>query len=150
MCPDHDDGLECTHDCINWWNDKCERLRKSAQRRGLYHDLTGTYLKEVFDRQGGFCALSGMKLGYGGPQGTSIDRIHHDRGYVRGNVRIVTWQVNQGRGRWTDEEFYQMCRNVTEIMGRGFNGNCDVIDDGTFTSMQTLRAANQQKARDSG
>lgn len=122
---------DCANFCIGWWKAKCERIQKSALKRNMAFNLTPEYMSALFEKQGGFCALSGMKLQYGEAQGTSVDRIMHDLGYVQGNVRITTWQVNQARGRWSDAELFAMCKNVMRVMNQGFNGYCDVDGDGT-------------------
>ena len=39
----------------------------------------------------------------------SIDRIKPELGYIKGNVRLVTYQVNMAKGVYTDEDFFTMC-----------------------------------------
>jgi len=63
-------------------------------------DLT-SFLKKLYKKQNGKCAISGMplelQLGVGkpNPNKCSIDRIDSNRGYNHRNVWLVCWWVNQ-------------------------------------------------------
>jgi len=42
----------------------------------------------------------------------SIDRIEPAKGYVLGNVRLVTYQANMARGQFPDDELFSFCEAV--------------------------------------
>ncbi len=46
------------------------------------------------------------------PTSISIDRIDPSLGYSFGNIRLVCYQVNTFRGRWTDEQMLAMARAI--------------------------------------
>jgi hypothetical protein len=47
------------------------------------------------------------------PYGPSLDRINSQKGYVRGNVRLVCTAVNFGLGQWGDEVFLPIAEATT-------------------------------------
>jgi hypothetical protein len=91
-----------------------------CRRRGKQLEVTITtaYLWELFQRQGGRCALSGVPLHFnvGSQRNTSItasvDRIDPDRGYVPGNVQWVHKAVNMMKGELDETEFLMWCSRV--------------------------------------
>jgi hypothetical protein len=86
--------------------------RKRAAKFNWDHDLTIPYLAKLWFKQKGRCALTGIMLEYerGDPQSknpyrTSVDRIDNNRGYVQGNVRLLTHWANNAKSTWPDEIF---------------------------------------------
>lgn len=67
-------------------------------------------LLQIFSKQSGKCALSGLLLtwasgkGFAQPTSISLDRIDQSRGYERGNVRFLANCINNFRGRMSDDE----------------------------------------------
>ncbi|AMR79437.1 MULTISPECIES: hypothetical protein [Cupriavidus] len=68
--------------------------RYRAKRGGLRHTLT---LADIYvpDR----CPVLGLRLipskGRAGPNSPSLDRIDSRKGYVPGNVIVVSWRANE-------------------------------------------------------
>ena len=87
-----------------------------CRRRKLPCDVTFASLLALYRAQDGKCALSGRPLQWGqaGQQRDtlSIDRIEAGQGYVAGNIRLVTYQVNMARGQFSDDDLVQFCRDV--------------------------------------
>jgi hypothetical protein len=79
------------------------RLRKRACTINM------TELLEMYEAQGGKCAVSGIRFLEGAvedePFSPTIDRIDSLKGYEKGNVRIVCLSVNLLMNRWGDEVF---------------------------------------------
>jgi hypothetical protein len=78
-----------------------KRHRKGARQRGIAFTITEDHLREVLERQGGVCAVTGLWFRMDKPPGLrirpwtpSIDRIDGALGYDSGNVRIVCAFVN--------------------------------------------------------
>jgi hypothetical protein len=44
----------------------------------------------------------------------SLDRIDNTRGYVKGNVRIISWRANRLKGNATDEELAALGLDATK------------------------------------
>jgi len=98
--------------------------RGRAQRFGLDFDLAVQDLLELWDEQDGKCAISGlpMVIDSGEEKGKqafrpSVDRIVPKRGYVRGNIRLVTTIVNFGINKWGLDPFLAMCEGVVQTIG---------------------------------
>jgi hypothetical protein len=78
---------------VNWAREKLKRLRKSALVRGLDFDLDESDI-QLPDK----CPVFGtpfsrtvQKFGYTSP---SVDRIDNTKGYVKGNVVVVSMKAN--------------------------------------------------------
>jgi hypothetical protein len=58
----------------------------------------------LYKVQGGRCAVTGIALRiettWRDPKNVSIDRVDNERGYVPGNVRLVTQWANNAMGSW--------------------------------------------------
>lgn len=94
-----------------------------AKSKGLPFDIDRDFLLKLWEDQEGRCALTkelfdlrieDEKLTTAKRNSPSIDRIEPSKGYVKGNVRLVTFQVNMAKGFYTDEDFYDMCRKALE------------------------------------
>ncbi|WP_428516348.1 hypothetical protein [Roseovarius sp.] len=99
-------------------------VTKAKQRsvdRGMDFDLTTDEVLNLYHRQGGRCAVSGIKFsaepaknGRTNPFRPSLDRIDNNRGYTLDNVRIVLWGVNLARADFRDSEYVRICRGVAQ------------------------------------
>lgn len=96
-----------------------DRCRKS----GLEFDLSLDWVAELFEKQGGKCAVTGIPfsiernapgLRFQQPFNPSLDRVDCDRGYVPDNVRLVCVMVNLALNRFGDDAFDRMCRAYVE------------------------------------
>jgi hypothetical protein len=73
---------------------------KSRSRGFTDYEVTAEYLAELWQRQDGRCAISGVVLthhndGSGAKDfNASIDRIDSQQGYTPGNVQLVALRVN--------------------------------------------------------
>jgi hypothetical protein len=81
------------------------------------------YLYELGESQNWRCAATGIPLEFvrggtywGGkwcnPKSCTIDRIDNDKGYIPGNVRLVTWEANCMRGNIEWDYFVSLCKQV--------------------------------------
>ena len=77
--------------------------RARATKRGLPFDLTVTDL-EIPKR----CPVLDIELRWGSwrqrDHSPSLDRLIPERGYVKGNVLVVSWLANNIRGSFTPEQ----------------------------------------------
>jgi hypothetical protein len=94
------------------------RVKHSAKVRGLSFSLTIKQLADLFQEQGGCCALTGTPLVFmpssrKGNTTASLDHIDNKIGYEPGNVRWVHKVINNMRGSLTTEEFIEWCKKVT-------------------------------------
>lgn len=88
--------------------------KKKCERRNLTLD----FLLELYNRQNGQCAISGVTMTYitgSGrvPTNISIDRIDSDKGYEEENVQLVCRQVNIMKSELSLEELQSWCKLIT-------------------------------------
>lgn len=99
-------------------------LNHAAKRKkhlGFNIDLV--YLLELYEKQQGLCALSGVEMTYLAGKGRvntniSIDRIDSAVGYVRGNVQFVCDVVNRMKQDLPQSEMFIWCRRVLSTAGQ--------------------------------
>lgn len=100
-------------------------IKRGAEIRGLEFQLTIDDLWEIFVRQNGRCALSGVKLVLEPALKNSNvnwdiitaspDRIDNNKGYILGNVQWVHKTLNKMRQALTVEEFVNWCHLVSRF-----------------------------------
>lgn len=87
-----------------------KRSRNCKKGKEKVCDLDLKFLLSLYDNQQGKCALSGINLEtatFYNPRGISIDRIDSDVGYIKGNIQLVCWVVNQMKNNLSNEELIQ-------------------------------------------
>jgi hypothetical protein len=115
LCKTNKDGLQAW--CVQCFKD---RHRKSprrqmivnakgrASRKGLEFDLSEDDL--VIPE---FCPILGIPIYVGegqGPNSPSLDRIDNDKGYVKGNVHVVSWRANDLKANASLDELEKLVR----------------------------------------
>lgn len=100
---------------------KVSKCRTKSKEKFFEMNLSLEYLKDLWEAQNGKCILSGVDLvlpkncdrfGYTGPNKASLDRINNSLGYVKGNVRFISYIANIARNGFTDEELIEFCKAV--------------------------------------
>lgn len=91
-----------------------DRIKKS----GLEFNITVESLEELWNKQGGKCAISGIQMthifGMGRiPTNLSVDRINSLKGYVQDNIQLVCMAVNQMKSDLSIEQLLYFCENIT-------------------------------------
>lgn len=89
--------------------------KNRCSRTGVECTITIEEVQLLYLEQGGICPLTGVAFESTGPRHLkpSLDRIDGSKGYVPGNVRIVTQWANYARNAYGDEVFIMMCSMVT-------------------------------------
>lgn len=100
------------------------KLKRRCSIRGLGFNLDIKEAWQLYEKQNGLCALSGVEIFFprgGGAQrihGTaSLDRIDPTLGYISGNVRWLHKHVNIMRNIYHDDYFIDMCRKIVALKG---------------------------------
>lgn len=84
---------------------------KSAKRRNIEWGIDFATLIDMWNRQGGKCALSGLLLRKR-PRNWSIDRIDNAIGYLPNNVQLVYIDINMMKYTHNQDYFIHLCRLV--------------------------------------
>ena len=95
------------------------RAKRRSREGGLPFDLTLEYLKQLWDDCGGTCPMWGVAMRkksiYNNDNYVmSLDRIVREKGYVKGNVQIVSSWYNTAKGINSDEVTLERFRQVIE------------------------------------
>jgi hypothetical protein len=100
-------------------NAKLTDSRKRANQMGFGFNITLSHLAELWIQQRGRCTVTGvvMSLKTGSLQqknhlAVSCDRINNNKGYVRGNVRLLTHWANNAKSTWDKTLFETMIEAV--------------------------------------
>jgi hypothetical protein len=83
------------------------------------------YVYEIGEKQGWKCAASGVDLeftrggsNWGGkwcnPKSCTIDRIDNQKGYIPGNIQLITWESNCLRGNIDWDDFVNLCKQIAK------------------------------------
>lgn len=105
------------------------RYYRLIHGRGREADVDLEYLRLLWEKQKGICALSGLRMvlppttqayeqDRNNPWKPSIDRIDSSKGYVKGNIRFVVTMANHCKNKYTDEDVHTFCKAVAENLGR--------------------------------
>jgi hypothetical protein len=94
--------------------------KQTAKDRGWKH----TILLKDFPQIPEYCPvfpwvkikiLKGRGRGFKNPTAPSVDRIDSSKGYVKGNVRIISWRANMLRNDGTLKEFEALVRDQKRL-----------------------------------
>jgi hypothetical protein len=99
------------------WAVKCDEVRFRAKRLGIAFDLTYEYLQSIWP-QNGKCPILGIDLKNNSGRGTrdsspSIDRIDCTKGYVQGNVQVISQRANRIKNNATLEELKLLVEHMS-------------------------------------
>jgi len=96
------------------------RIQDGAIKRDLAFSITPQYIWDLFLKQDRKCALSGRILvletstKITSNATASLDRIDNTKGYIEGNVQWVHKNANWMKQDYTQEEYIEMCHDVSE------------------------------------
>jgi hypothetical protein len=93
-----------------------ERATKTLEMTITKNDLI-----ELYRKQDGYCALSGIKMEHtihndehsiDNKYNISLDRIHSDIGYVKDNIQLVCWIVNHMKSDIKPDLFIELITKI--------------------------------------
>jgi hypothetical protein len=99
------------------------KFRSKVQ--SLEFNLTPKFLIELWESQEGLCAISGRKFDLQRPEkietvkanAPSLDRIDSNKGYLKGNVRFVCYQVNTALNAYGEQALLSLCKDILTYKG---------------------------------
>jgi len=95
------------------------RLKGNARARGIKVTVTKQQVADLFEKQQGKCALSGLLLVLDAPVGqvtASLDRIDSDKGYEPGNVQWLHKEINWMKNTFSQTRFIELCKAVSNTV----------------------------------
>ena len=93
------------------------RCKSSSKVRNISFNIDYEYLMELYRKQEGKCAISGILMEnatYYNPKAVSIDKIIPKEGYTKGNIQLVCWIVNQMKNDLSNAELLSWCSIITK------------------------------------
>jgi hypothetical protein len=93
------------------------KIKKEAHNRGYDFQISIQDAWNLFVKQDGKCALSGIKLSMNKPRTASLDRIDNNKGYTKDNIQWVHKDLNIMKNH-TLEYFIEMCTGVSNYFER--------------------------------
>ena len=102
------------HDLTYVLSIRLDSSRRRAQRFGWPCDITLEYLQEIYEKAP-YCSLTRKTFDLTQKRLTiSIDRIDPARGYVSGNVRLISYHANVARNAFGDAALYELARDLLQ------------------------------------
>lgn len=113
----------CSRSCSMHGNSRNKKgefswhLRKIKQREHD-HDLDENFLQELWDKQKGHCAISGLQLKIkdykekNSMTTASLDRIDSSRGYCRDNVQWTCYAINLAKNDFDNEDVKEFIKTL--------------------------------------
>lgn len=93
-----------------------KRIKQRAKKKGLEFNLTkeDIIIPEI-------CPVLGIRLQVGNkkgiePNAPSVDRIDNSKGYVKGNIKIISWRANSLKKDASIEEFEKILQYMKEYV----------------------------------
>jgi hypothetical protein len=87
------------------------RAKRAASQRDLEFAITIQDIWELYQSQGGVCALSGVEISFDHGS-ASIDRVDSTRGYFKDNIQMVHKDVNRMKVDYPQDYFIHICKSV--------------------------------------
>lgn len=96
-----------------------QSAKTNARAREIYFNLPLGYIKVLWDKQEGKCAVTGLAMQHTARVGrtvppndfkASIDRIDSEKGYTPDNVRLVCWFINDWKKNRSDDTLLQLIK----------------------------------------
>ena len=93
------------HNCISI----CKKRKDNRKNM----DLDIEYLKQLYEEQKGLCFISQMNLSLKVHSNfnISIERLDEKNGYVKGNVKFICIEFQNGIQQWTPTKFVDFCNS---------------------------------------
>lgn len=102
-------------------------IKTGAEKRNLVFDVTLDFLWQLYEDQGGYCALTGLPIilvpsiknhnANWDLITASLDRINSSLGYVVGNVWWVHKEVNRLKNNYSMSDLLYWCKLIVDTHG---------------------------------
>ena len=87
--------------------------KKKCLKKNIPFDIDYNFILKKMS--GMKCEKTGLDFifysnGKRGPYSPSLDRIVPEKGYIKGNVRVILWALNAFKNSWSDNEIYPIAK----------------------------------------
>ena len=91
-------------------------IKRRSRVNGIDLDIDADFIETLYNSQLGYCAYTGDKLSLqaGLPTTLSVDRVDSNLGYIKSNVKLVTWEVNNMKQSLSMDSFVLLCKKVID------------------------------------
>jgi hypothetical protein len=91
-------------------------IKSRAKKDGRGLKITANYLKTLLEEAKGVCQVTGLPISYkiGDMHKASFDRIDNNKGYVYGNLQVVSAYVNYAKQEFTQDELFKVAKAIVE------------------------------------
>jgi hypothetical protein len=113
----HNNGTNFATHLLNGARGTAKKRKSRGRPECSEMSLTKADVLKLKKDQNNRCVISGAKLKWkpnSGWKKASIDRIDNNNGYVKGNVRLLAWGINQALSDRSDKLFLKMCKKVVK------------------------------------
>ena len=91
--------------------------RDRAKRKNVLFNITKQDLMDLWNKQKGKCAISGISMTYTmdtgrNPYNVSVDQINPSSGYTKDNIQLVCMCVNQLKSDFDMSIILNICENI--------------------------------------
>jgi hypothetical protein len=93
-------------------------LKARAKSINVEFSITIEYLKSIWKN---ICPIYGYELKFNNKRANnsySVDRIDNSKGYIIGNLHIISWRANVLKNNATIEELEKIANFYTNLMGK--------------------------------
>lgn len=104
----------------SYWNS----IVNGAYLRGFEFDITIEFAWDLYNKQQGLCAISGVPIKCGNVKQNktaSLDRIDSSKGYVPDNIHWVHKDINAMKMNKNIDDFIEWCIKIAEFQQRRLN-----------------------------
>jgi hypothetical protein len=98
--------------------DAVAHLRRSSRKKEIPFDIDLDYIDEIWKQQNGRCAISGVMLTYKRKDlfGVRIYVVKESKGYVKGNILLVSDGIKRMKRDMSDEEVRGFVEEVKSVI----------------------------------
>lgn len=93
-------------------------IKRGADRRNIQFNITMEQIWNLFIKQNGKCALSGVSLELGkfsyDTNTASLDRIDNSKGYIVDNIQWLHKDINLMKSSFNEQYFLECCNKISD------------------------------------
>lgn len=91
-------------------------IKSRAKKDGRGLKITATYLKTLLQLANKTCQVTGLPVSYnvGDVHKASFDRIDNNKGYVYGNLQVVSSYINYAKQEHSQAELFKVAKAIVE------------------------------------